>query len=917
MKKHLFIVVPVLAVLMCSLLLLTTLDHRVYDLFLRAIPTLTEDDSVLIIKVDDEAIENVGLFPWPRDILADAIVFLREMGADTVVFDLSYLDNSPATVDPRYVAEELPRYLEYSFGEIDASIGQVMDAVAAGFIGPDDADLYKEQILELNSSIKESLGLRISHVTRDVDAYFAGALRLFGASYLTLTMVDQDDLIVASPLLIDMDEIGGEEPAFDMSFYDIDWLKENIALHNVTAMNDTRTPEQIGIIPAIETLLKATHGAGFVNAQPDADGYRRRLHLLMKYDGQYYGQLAFVPLLEVLGNPAIEVTNSSITLRDAHLDGTTQDIRIPRAEDGSVLVKWPKQQFREYNQISSWQLIRNTSQEARFVRNLEAMEESGFFGYWDDGPPPLVYYDNAEYLKELLFAEGEPGQPGEQDSHAGQDGRVNFEVYREQRDEFFQAADRLLNGGYEELLLSYIDPADTEIVEYVSEFFEVTRRQFNELMGNREEVARQTAGTFAIIGVDATSMTDQGLTTFQERFPNVGIHYTLANMILSQEFLDDAPPSVSVIVALVLALSLGVFIKNLDTKRSMLAGFALLLVSVLALLGYFMLTRRYIGVVVPFTSVSVSFLTLSGVTFFDTIREKSFLRSAFSRYLSPAVISEIIADPSKLNLGGEKREMTAIFTDIRGFSTFAEGLDPADLVGLLNMYLTEMSNIVLENLGTIDKYEGDAIIAFFGAPIHMPDHAVRACRTAIGMKQAEKALNARLREEDPNATEIFTRIGINTGDMVVGNMGTPTKMDYTIMGNAVNLAARLEGVNKQYNTGGIVISEHTRAQLGDEFLLRRLDRVRVVGVSTPLRIYELLARIRNASAEEVALVETWESALDLYEAREFEKACSMFEELARKDASDTVVPLYLERCKEFLQQQPAADWDGVFSLVRK
>ncbi|TVR85398.1 MAG: CHASE2 domain-containing protein, partial [Spirochaetaceae bacterium] len=478
MKRYLFIIVPVLAVLMCSLLLLTTLDHRVYDLFLRAIPSLTEDDSVLIIKVDDEAIENVGLFPWPRDILADAIVFLREMGADTVVFDLSYLDNSPATVAPRYVNEELPRHLQHSFEEIDFTIAQVMDGVASGFIGPADAELYKEQILEFNRSIKNSLGASISHVTRDVDAYFAGALGLFGSSFLTLTMVDPDDLIIEDPLLIDMDEVHGEEPTFDMSFYDIDWLKENIALHNVTAINDTRTPRQIGIIPAIETLLRRSHGAGFVNAQPDADGYRRRLHLLMKHDGQYYGQLAFVPLLEFLGHPAIEVTNSSITLQGAMLNGTPQDIRIPRAEDGSVLVKWPKKQFRDYNQISSWQLIRNASQEGRLVRNLEAMEESGFFGYWDDGPPPLVYYDNAEYLKELLFEAGAAGQTGAEDAagtNGTEDERISFEVYREQRNEFFDAADRLLNGGYEELLLSYIDPNDTEIIEYVSEFFAVTR----------------------------------------------------------------------------------------------------------------------------------------------------------------------------------------------------------------------------------------------------------------------------------------------------------------------------------------------------------------------------------------------------------------------------------------------------------
>ena len=261
--------------------------------------------------------------------------------------------------------------------------------------------------------------------------------------------------------------------------------------------------------------------------------------------------------------------------------------------------------------------------------------------------------------------------------------------------------------------------------------------------------------------------------------------------------------------------------------------------------------------------------------------------------------------------------MTAIFTDIQGFSTISETLDPADLVKLLNLYLTDMSNIILENRGTIDKYEGDAIIAFFGAPIYMPEHAALACRTAIYMKKAEEKLNRRIQEEKLCSSTLFTRIGINTGDMVVGNMGTANKMDYTVMGNAVNLAARLEGVNKQYNTRGILVSEHTRNQTGNDFLLRRLDRVRVVGVNTPLRIYELLALAEESGKEEKALVELWEQAIELYESREFKKALGLFNEISGKDPGDRVVSLYIKRCSGFIEKEPAPDWDGVFNLTQK
>ncbi len=219
--------------------------------------------------------------------------------------------------------------------------------------------------------------------------------------------------------------------------------------------------------------------------------------------------------------------------------------------------------------------------------------------------------------------------------------------------------------------------------------------------------------------------------------------------------------------------------------------------------------------------ILASFITATLYNYATEGSQKRFIKSAFSQYLSPKVIDQIIQDPSQLKLGGEKREMTAIFTDVRAFSTISEALgDPAKLVELLNFYLTRMSNIVLDNQGTIDKYEGDAIIAFFGAPVHMANHAALACRAAIMMKRTEREVNrdalsgglitrkvmealagkgATKSVDDPYP--LFTRLGINTGDMVVGNMGTPNKMDYTIMGNAVNLAARLEGVKQAVQHG--------------------------------------------------------------------------------------------------------------------
>jgi adenylate cyclase len=890
MKKYFHIFVPVIAVLLCSLFLFTTLDDKVYDIFLRTIPSLTENKSIVLIKIDDPSVEQVGMWPWTRDIMADAIVFLREMGADSVAFDLSYLDKSPVKVDPKYVKEDLPGYLDYGFNTINTSVSQVMDAFASHQLGASDAENYKQQLLDTTKTVRDSLDTSISYVTRDVDSYFATTLRFFGNSYLTLTMVTPKD---------------SKSQKFDMSGYNLPWLEKNIALKNIDGSHDTLTPVETGILPAIPELLQNAHGAGFVNAEPDADGYRRRVNLLTKYNGKYYGQMAFVAMLDHLGNPAVTVTNSRITLKAAHIGTKTVNITIPRAQDGSILINWPKKKFIDYNLISAWQLIGYNKLEATFVKNLQGMNDAGFFGYWDKGDTPLERYKNADYIKGIL---SDP---------AKSDPAITIDTWRSYRKDFLDSANTFLNGPYEKTILAGIDASDTATRAYVSDYFAKTRKQYSEMMQMRQKVAEKTANALCFIGIAVTSMTDNGLTTFEERFPNMGIYAAISNMILSGEFLDDAPPFVSILIALILSIGLGLIIKRFDTTRSLLAGIGTLAISVLALLAFFMISKRYIGVVVPFASVTVTFLTLSAVNFMNTIREKSFLRSAFSRYLSPAVISEIIADPSKLNLGGEKRVMTAIFTDIKGFSGISEKMDPAELVKLLNLYLTSMSNIVLENRGTIDKYEGDAIIAFFGAPIYMEEHAILACRTAISMKKAEKELNQRILAENLSPSPIFTRIGINSGDMIVGNMGTPNKMDYTVMGNAVNLAARLEGINKQYNTRGILISEHTRNQIGDKFLVRRLDRVRVVGVNTPLRLYELLSFISETTEKDAVLVGKWENAIDRYEAQDFPGALEMFTQIIQMDADDQVARLFSTRCSGFLANPPTADWDGVNNLTEK
>jgi class 3 adenylate cyclase len=292
------------------------------------------------------------------------------------------------------------------------------------------------------------------------------------------------------------------------------------------------------------------------------------------------------------------------------------------------------------------------------------------------------------------------------------------------------------------------------------------------------------------------------------------------------------------------------------------------------------------------------------------------LRRAFSTYLSEDVVEEIVSDPTRLQLGGIKRHMTAMFTDVQGFTHIAERLSPEHLVDLLNYYLSSMSDVILEQKGTIDKYEGDAIISFFGAPIELQDHAVRACAAAIVMKRMEKDINEHILENETSPTPLLTRIGINSGEMVVGNMGTQKKMNYTIISNAVNLAARLEGVNKQYGTW-ILTSENTIKETGDCFLSRKLDRIRVVGINEPVRIYEIMETNENATSAMHEKKTLFHNAHALFESRRWADAERAFNHVLKQFPGDGPSTLYVDRCRQYQKKEPAAGWDGVFNMIEK
>lgn len=311
---------------------------------------------------------------------------------------------------------------------------------------------------------------------------------------------------------------------------------------------------------------------------------------------------------------------------------------------------------------------------------------------------------------------------------------------------------------------------------------------------------------------------------------------------------------------------------------------------------------------------TLGFLVINLRYYLQERDQKALIRDAFGQYLSPKVVNILVKDPSKLSLGGERKEMTAFFSDLAGFSTISEMLSPDDLVALLNEYLTSMCDIIAEYDGTVDKFEGDAIIAFWGAPLEQPNHAELGCLATIDMQRFMLGYRRQLQQRGQPALNM--RVGLNTGAMLVGNLGSKQRMDYTIMGDAVNLAARLEGANKLFGTKSM-LSHHTYMHVKDIVEARELDRIRVVGKREAVTVYELVERKGYLTEQQKDLFGLYEQGIAQYRQGEFRDALLSFQRALVVDANDGPSATYVQRCEQYISMPPPSGWDGVFELVNK
>jgi len=329
-------------------------------------------------------------------------------------------------------------------------------------------------------------------------------------------------------------------------------------------------------------------------------------------------------------------------------------------------------------------------------------------------------------------------------------------------------------------------------------------------------------------------------------------------------------------------------------------------------------------IIAPIAGLVLTYASNIIFQFLHEQQDKKFLRETFGTYISPEVLDKMYAEKQAPKLGGVEGHHTAFFSDIQNFSTFSEALEPERMVALMNEYLTVMSKVVLDNEGTLDKYIGDAIVAFYGAPVPVEDHEVKSCVTALGMQRALGELREKWRNEDDWPEIVYSmqhRIGLNSGRMVTGNMGSEMRMNYTMMGDTVNLAARLESSAKQYGVYNFV-GENIYESAKDKFIFRFLDFVQVKGKNIPVKVYELISEKHNADNASIDLIRVFEKGLDHYFQKEwddaikcFEKAEAMEDHFSSRNTTPSAV--YINRCSMFRENPPEKDWDGVWAMTSK
>ncbi len=932
------------------------LDFRLYDSLLTQRKEPAADPNIMLVKIDDYAIKELGEWPWGRDTIADALLRMKELGVDTAIFDIEYISPTKNGIAPA-AEQKIFKQVYATEDTINELISQLSAAINAGYVRASEVPaLVSEMIAENIEPTFENLQTYIAeNMSRDNDEYFARCLQFFGKAYLTINhdnlgydITNEDKQYIIKRMLTDK----------------IEDVSNLVELGN--EYTSISTGEERGFNPAMNKLMTRAHGANFTNSVVDSDGVRRRIQLLVKFNDTYINQLAFGPFLEIADSNTLVREKDYLIVKNAKnvYTGKRKDLKIPLDSNGRLIINYrhgsSDESFKNDSIINIIHLdtfedqilvcLNNIAQQAVYENDGSEMEYTRAAWYL------LDEYDAITNMKDQLLSKC---------TGFNEDGSVidgitpdEYSEYFNLRNQFYKDVNEFASAGYLETVIQRLDKLanqlDKETVEelktYLTEDFDNLKYfsdSFNDFMKELRELYQNA---YCIIGNTATSTTDIGATPYITKYMNVGIHANVLNTLLNEDFIYNVRWQWGFLLAFALSIFMLTFIKASNAKQNIIT-FIAYLIYCLVWGGLFVFSKYYIQFIGTILCLVVDLAAGIGYRFFLSNKEKQFITQIASSFANKDTVNELRKNPDAFKTEGQKKCITALFSDIQKFSTLSESIGklygdegPNKLIEILNEYLGQMSNEILRNSGNIDKYEGDAIISMFGAPdpmnAHTPEEWAYLCLdSAIRMKKVEVEFNQKHadlfepkeithedgRKEIIQLKPLQTRIGVNSGEAFVGLMGSKTdtfsKLNYTMIGDTVNLASRLEGVNKAYGSW-IMCSDDTwnMADSGAHkgaIAAKRLDQVRVVGRSTPVQLYSIVGFTNELTQEQSEQIDVFHAALDKYLTRDFANAGKLFMQANSMCGGDPIALVFADRCKNFIENGVADDWDGVINMTSK
>ncbi len=886
------------------------LELKAYDRLVQVRPAIPVSDRIVHVDIDDASIVALdNKYPLLRSRYASVVDALAQAGAKQILFDVNFPNQSdPSIARERLLAAERIADPQARQEAIAAGV-QDHDAVFAAALGRTDRVyltftldtpyVYEKRLSGLYAKAKAALlanleigpdalaaaaGVAVDDVRRVEMSLKRRAAQEYLAGLTPDALEDRDRVTKA---LIPHYRPGYVSPEAELVEAE---RRRALAVRRLTAvaalpaaaLRHKGLPRFQALEPVEWEFMQHVQHAGFVNVEPDVDGTLRRVPLALAQGGKPYLQLGVRAALDWLG---VDVSTVEIRPKSLRFRVGDEAVAVPTDREGRALLNWVNRRWQEtFTHVPLAKVV-----EVRDVRRL--LEQN------------LAAIDARYFRGRRARVQADPNAAPEQ--------------VREVEQELLEFLTKNVARG-RAMLAKVADPSRAakmrEQLDAIETDLAVVGGQRARAASLSQWLRSQVAGKICIIGDTSTGTTDLHATPVSGEQPGVTVHSNVINMIFQRQFLREAPAWANLMLiafwgmANTLASLWGTAVRN--------AARTLALVALSVAVAYLLFVQAGVHVAV-FGPLAAQIVAFSSVTIMRQLTEergKREIRHAFEHYLSPDVVEIVAEDPTRLQLGGEKRKITILFSDIQGFSTVSESLDEHTLVTWLNEYLTEMSDTIMDYGGTVDKYEGDLIMAFFGAPLDMPDHATRTCLAVLENRQ--KLVELRKDWAARGLPPIYARVGINSGQALVGNLGSHKRLNYSAIGDDVNLAARLEPANKAYGTY-LMISEATYEQAKDAVVARELDLLRVVGRWRPVRVFELVGKQGEVDDDTLQGLQFYADGLAYYRERKWREAVELFTQAQEVIHGDPPSQMMMARCGQYLVKPPGDDWDMVFNQQSK